>query len=116
MTTHIQEQEQTQQSQQPQQTQQTQQTQPIKVDGRYFYNSRDLQVFKPEFYYGCTAKPRNIIIKKSIPNWEYIYATYEKSLKKWNPSTATCKKAQLLISKQWVDENYFKSSSSSPTI
>jgi len=116
MTTHIQEQEQTQQTQQPQQTQQTQQTQPIKVDGRYFYNSRDLQVFKPEFYYGCTAKPRNIIIKKSIPNWEYIYATYEKSLKKWNPSTATCKKAQLLISKQWVDENYFKSSSSSPTI
>uniref|UniRef100_A0A6C0I2N9 Bro-N domain-containing protein n=1 Tax=viral metagenome TaxID=1070528 RepID=A0A6C0I2N9_9ZZZZ len=102
MTTHIQE--------------QTQQTQPIKVDGRYFYNSKDLQVFKPEFYYGCTAKPRNIIIKKGIPNWEYIYATYEKSLKKWNPSTATCKKAQLLISKQWVDENYFKSSSSSSTI
>lgn len=113
MTTHIQEQEQTQQFQQPQQTQQPQ---PIKVDGRYFYNSKDLQVFKPEFYYGCTAKPRNIIIKKSIPNWEYIYATYEKSLKKWNPSTATCKKAQLLISKQWVDENYFKSSSSSSTI
>jgi hypothetical protein len=116
MTTHIQEQEQIQQPQQIQQTQQPQQPQPIKVDGRYFYNSKDLQVFKPEFYYGCTAKPRNIIIKKGIPNWEYIYATYEKSLKKWNPSTATCKKAQLLISKQWVDENYFKSSSSSPTI
>ena len=31
-------------------------------------------------------------------------------MNKWNPSTATCKKAQLLISKQWVDENYFKSS------
>lgn len=108
MTTHIQEQEQTQQ---PKQTQQ--QPQPIKVDGRYFYNSKDLQVFKPEFYYGCTAKPRNIITKKGIPNWEYIYATYEKSLKKWNPSTATCKKAQLLISKQWVDENYFKASLSS---
>jgi hypothetical protein len=107
MTTNIQEQEQPQQFQQPQ---------PIKVDGRYFYNSKDLQVFKPEFYYGCTAKPRNIITKKGIPNWEYIYATYEKSLKKWNPSTATCKKAQLLISKQWVDENYFKSSSSSSTI
>jgi hypothetical protein len=84
--------------------------QPIKVDGRYFYNSKDLLTYKPEFYYGCTAKPRNIIKKKNIPTWEYVYATYEKSLNKWNPSTATCKKAQLLISKQWVDENYFKSS------
>ena len=93
----------------PQQPQQ-QQPQPIKVDGRYFYNSKDLQVFKPEFYYGFTAKPRNIITKKGIPNWEYIYATYEKALTRWNKSTESCKKAQLLISKQWVDENYFKSS------
>ena len=84
--------------------------QPIKVDGRYFYNSKDLLNYKPEFYYGCTAKPRNIITKKKIPNWEYVYATYEKNLNKWNPSTATCKKAQLLISKQWIDDNYFKSS------
>ena len=86
--------------------------QPIKVDGRYFYNSKHLQDFKPEFYYGCTSKPRNIITKKSIPNWEYIYATYETAFTRWNPSMETCKKAQLLISKQWVDENYFKSSSS----
>jgi hypothetical protein len=98
-----------QQQQQPQQQQQ--QPQLIKVDGRYFYNSKDLQVFKPEFYYGCTTKPRNIITKKGIPNWEYIYATYEKALTRWNKSTESCKKAQLLISKQWVDENYFKSSS-----
>lgn len=90
--------------------------QPIKVDGRYFYNSKDLQTYKPEFYYGCTTKPRNIITKKGIPNWEYIYATYEKALTRWNQSTESCKKAQLLISKQWVDENYFKPSSSSSTI
>jgi hypothetical protein len=102
-----------QQPQQQQQQPQQQQQQPelIKVDGRYFYNSKDLQVFKPEFYYGCTTKPRNIITKKGIPNWEYIYATYEKALTRWNKSTESCKKAQLLISKQWVDENYFKSSS-----
>ena len=40
--------------------------QPIKVDGRYFYNSKDLLTYKPEFYYGCTAKPRNIIKKKTF--------------------------------------------------
>jgi hypothetical protein len=90
----------------------------IKVDGRYFYNSKDLQAFKPEYYYGFTTKPRNIISKKGIPNWEYVYATYEKALTRWNQSNESCKKAQLLISKQWVDENYFKppSSSSSSTI
>ena len=106
----IPEQQQPQQQQPQQQQPQQQQPQPIKVDGRYFYNSKDLQVFKPEFYYGFTAKPRNIITKKGIPNWEYIYATYEKALTRWNKSTESCKKAQLLISKQWVDENYFKSS------
>jgi len=91
----------------------TPQPQPIKVDGRYYYNSKDLQAFKPEYYNGLKTKPRNIISKKGIPNWEYVYATYEKALTRWNQSNESCKKAQLLISKQWVDENYFKPSSSS---
>ena len=91
----------------------TPQPQPIKVDGRYYYNSKDLQAFKPEYYNGFASKPRNIISKKGIPNWEYVYATYEKALTRWNQSNESCKKAQLLISKQWVDENYFKPSSSS---
>ena len=84
---------------------------PILISDREYYNSKDLQAFKPEFYYGCTSKPRNIITKKNIPESDYIYATFEKSTKKWNLSNDTCKKAQLLISKQWVDANYFKSSS-----
>ena len=81
------------------------------LSNREYYNSKDLQAFKPEFYYGCTSKPRNIITKKNIPESDYIYATFEKLTKKWNLSNDTCKKAQLLISKQWVDANYFKSSS-----
>jgi hypothetical protein len=31
-----------------------------------YYNSKDLLAYKPEFYYGCTSKPRNIT-KKKIP-------------------------------------------------
>ena len=84
---------------------------PILISNREYYNSKDLQAFKPEFYYGCTSKPRNIITKKNIPESDYIYATFEKSTKKWNLSNDTCKKAQLLISKQWVDANYLKPSS-----
>lgn len=93
--------------------QETQETTPIiptsfKMGQQEYYNSKDLLAYKPEFYYGCTSKPRNIITKKNIPKDEYAYATFEKLTKKWNPTDESCKKAQLLISKQWIDKFYFK--------
>ena len=80
----------------------------FKIGDQEYYNSKDLVTYKPEFYYGCISKPRNIIIKKKIPKDEYAYATFEKLTKKWNPTDESCKKAQLLISKQWIDKFYFK--------
>ena len=93
--------------------QETQETKPImptsfKMGEQEYYNSKDLLAYKPEFYYGCTSKPRNIITKKNIPKDEYAYATFEKLTKKWNPTDESCKKAQLLISTKWVDQFYFK--------
>ena len=81
---------------------------PLQMGEQEYYNSKDLLAYKPEFYYGCTSKPRNIITKKKIPKEEYAYATFEKVTRKWNPTEESCKKAQLLISKQWVDQFYFK--------
>lgn len=81
---------------------------PLQMGEQQYYNSKDLLAYKPEFYYGCTSKPRNIITKKNIPKDEYAYATFEKLTRKWNPTEESCKKAQLLISKQWVDQFYFK--------
>ena len=81
---------------------------PLQMGEQEYYNSKDLLAYKPEFYYGCTSKPRNIISKKKIPKEEYAYATFEKLTRKWNPTEESCKKAQLLISKQWVDQFYFK--------
>jgi hypothetical protein len=81
---------------------------PLQMGEQEYYNSKDLLAYKPEFYYGCTSKPRNIITKKKIPKEEYTFATFEKLTKKWNPTDESCKKAQLLISKQWVDQFYFK--------
>ena len=81
---------------------------PLQMGEQEYYNSKDLLAYKPEFYYGCTSKPRNIIVKKKIPKEEYAYATFEKLTRKWNPTEESCKKAQLLISKQWVDQFYFK--------
>lgn len=94
--------------------QETQKTTPIvvptsfKMGEQEYYNSKDLLGYKPEFYYGCTSKPRNIISRKNIPKDEYAYATFEKLTKKWNPTDESCKKAQLLISKKWVDQFYFQ--------
>jgi hypothetical protein len=81
----------------------------FKIDSssdKLYYNSKDLNLYDPEFYYGCKTKPRTIIQKKKIPESEYIFANLK--LKEWNISTVDCKKAQLLISKSWVDKYFFK--------
>jgi hypothetical protein len=79
---------------------------PVTIDAKQYYNSKDLCKYNPEFYYGCTVKPRNIVQKKKIPPTDYIYANPKAN--EWNLSTEECKKAQLLIAKSWVDTHYFK--------
>lgn len=83
---------------------------PISIFAIQYYNSKDLYEYNPEFYYGCKTKPRTIIQKKNIPPTDYIYANLK--AKEWNLSSEECKKAQLLITKTWVDIHYFKPESS----
>ena len=71
-----------------------------------YYNNTDLINYDKNFYYGCTTKPKTIVIKKKIPESEYLYANLKKG--DWNLSSSECKKSQLLISKEWVDKYYFK--------
>ena len=73
---------------------------------KMYYNSKDLNEYNPEFYYGCKSKPKTIIMKKKIPESDYVYANLK--LSEWKLTTADCKKSQLLISKEWVDKYYFK--------
>lgn len=79
---------------------------PFTIAGAEYYNSKDLAVYNPVFYYGCKTKPRNIIEKKKIPTEEYIYANSKSG--EWNISSAECKKAQLLLSASWVDTYFFR--------
>ena len=85
--------------------------QPFAIDmtNRLFFNMKDLFDYKPEFFYGCTVKKRLITKKKSIPDTEYLYANFFARTKEWNMSDESCKKAQLLITKSWVDKYYFRS-------
>ena len=70
---------------------------------KLFFNSKELQEFDPVFYYGCKSKPRNILLKKNIPPTEYLYANFNARNGSWVISSEECKKAQLLLTKSWVD-------------
>jgi hypothetical protein len=71
-----------------------------------YYLSKHLMAFKADFYYGCKTKPRTIVTKKNIPETDYTFATLKAD--QWNASDAKCRKAQLLITKEWVDKYYFE--------
>jgi len=82
---------------------------PFYVDSskiKMYYNNTDLINYDKNFYYGCTSKPKTIVIKKKIPESEFLYANLKKG--DWNLTSSQCKKSQLLISKEWVDKYYFK--------
>jgi predicted GIY-YIG superfamily endonuclease len=73
----------------------------IGLSSRLYYNSKDLFLHNPIYYYGCKNKPRSIIQKKGIPVTDYLYANLK--LGEWKITTRECKKAQLLISATWAD-------------
>ena len=70
-----------------------------------YFNSKELQAYDIDFYYGCKTRPRNIINKKNIPTTAYIYANFNALRNSWVISTAECKKAQLIISQNWIETN-----------
>ena len=80
--------------------------QPISFNNNEYYNSKDLMAYKRAFYFGCSRHHRTIITKKIIPSDDYIYVIQKQ--KEWKNSTEECKRAQILISKRWVDINYFQ--------
>jgi hypothetical protein len=81
---------------------------PIDETENHYYNIKDMFEMNPTFFYGCTVKKRQIIQRKKIPESEYVYATFIAKTKEWKLSDETCKKAQLLITKKWVDEHFFE--------
>lgn len=84
---------------------------PFTIDstGVLYYNNKDLKTYKPHFFYGFQSDPKNIITKKNIPENDYVYSCFDKR-KGWSIYDKTCKRAQLLITKSWVDKFYFNKS------
>jgi len=87
----------------------------IHIEGASYHNSKDMLTLNPGFFKGFTTTPRRIIDRKKIPATDYLYATMEKG-KGWNLSTDKCKKAQLLISTNWINANRFFGITGAPSV
>lgn len=79
----------------------------ITINENSYYNTNDLFVHNKDFFYGCSDTKRTIIVKKNIPESEYLYATFATKKNRWNLTTSKCNKANLFISKAWVDAHFF---------
>ncbi len=89
---------------------------PFRIDSTkaLYYNINDLFIYHTSFFIGCKDKKRKIIERKKIPPTEYVYANFINKTKEWNITNESSKKAQLLLSKSWVDQYYFPDMSKLP--
>jgi len=74
-------------------------------NGKNYYIAEELKKYHPLFFYGCSKTIRQIINRKNIPKEEYLFVTKLKD--KWNISDISSKKAKLLISEDWIDQNQY---------
>ena len=90
---------------------------PFTIDntGNLYYNNKDLKAFKPHFFYGFQSDPKHIIQRKNIPVGDYVFSCFDKK-KGWTIYDNTCKRAQLLIKKSWVDRFYFNKIDTTPAV
>jgi len=72
------------------------------LDNEY-YLADELKILAPKYFIGTSKTVRKIIEKKQIPDNQYVYATTLK--KNWKICDTNCKKAKLLLNKNWVINN-----------
>jgi very-short-patch-repair endonuclease len=77
----------------------------IDSNGRDYYLADELREYHPLFFYGCSKTIRQIINRKNIPQEEYLFVNKLKN--KWNITDITSKKAKLLISQNWIEQNQY---------
>lgn len=80
----------------------------IDSNNKMYYNVKDICEHHSELFKGIKTKKREIIERNKIPPSEYVHACFNIKFKCWNESNKECRKAQLLISKEWVDIHMLK--------
>lgn len=54
------------------------------INDNEYYNVHHLKDYDPAYFYGCIKATKTILKKKSIPEDQYIYATYNEKKDEWN--------------------------------
>jgi predicted GIY-YIG superfamily endonuclease len=80
----------------------------IDSSNKMYYNVKDICEHHSELFKGIKTKKREIIERNKIPPSEYVHACFNIKFKCWNESNKECRKAHLLISKEWVDIHMLK--------
>lgn len=80
---------------------------PFIFEGRSVFLLNDLVPFDREFFVGSMKNLRTFIVKKKVPEDAYRYAAYTETAG-WYASNPGNKKAKVLISEEWVRNNFPK--------
>lgn len=75
------------------------------INNKNYYSAKDLKIKKNTLFKGCNTK-RKIIDKYSIPKTEYLYAINNDNV--WKIYSENYKKAELFISKSFIEKNLIK--------
>jgi len=77
----------------------------IEFQEQIYYEEKNLLLFDPQYFYGC-SKSRSMIVKKQmVENIDYMQGVYDKQTKKWRNSTVAYKRSKLLINAKWAASN-----------
>lgn len=78
----------------------------FQINSKYVYDAKYIKERQPSYFAGCTTNISKIIKKKTIPQSEYMFASYSKT-KGWTvlDNDSNYNKKKLLLTKKWVENN-----------
>lgn len=75
----------------------------IEYNGKTYYAGKDLLLYDKEYFVGTKTCARGIIVRKNIPDSEYVYL--EKIGENYVERESKYKKANVYITCKWINKN-----------
>lgn len=77
----------------------------INLENNKWFDATEFYKIEPETFIGCSKSPRFIIKNKNIKKDDYMYAKYITSTNTWVKSNESYRRAKIIISKEWCENN-----------
>lgn len=92
----------------------------IDINGKKYYNARELKDYDTAYFFGCTKPIRKIIQRKTISHDVYLFATFNNKRKDgwviYDTNDKIPVKCSLYLEKKWVESNVPKMKSKNNVI